>query len=463
MNASYAKSPFSKTTLAQIGSYCAVELGVDIDMTVPKHVVSVFSRYMRYAKEFRSAISAQRIEQDGKLTSKQLDDLLSTVCVLEYITVMCSIFNERFLNRNWCLTKENIDFEEKELETSLQFIYNWVEEKPQFLKLHPSLKTKAWVPHIIAMKTYKNIRIGISGFLGYARQVLELDGITFVAGLHSNQSILESYFSCLRFHNNDTASKMGRSRAADNVRRTIKNSPTSLLKVKTRKDERTSTYNSWNGILGTRLESQIPVSFMKATSTEPKTTFSTIVKTGLKERLLDGGFVTLLLSDPTFVGFSKQSIGTNRENFFKTIVSRNLDSQKFDQGCQQIVERCWLALDAAVAIKSKNDYRRHYHTHILDILTQGEYVLSMKQYVECLDDSLGMAILYQIISNQMLRFIPKILISTFPRQSVAITVNDWKVAQATEMNRFFGWALFSMKKKQEKGGTKLGKMRLIIF
>ena len=163
------------------------------------------------------------------------------------------------------------------------------------------------------------------------------------------------------------------------------------------------------------------------------------------------------------MGFSKQSIGTNRENFFKTIVSRNLDSQKFDQGCQQIVERCWLALDAAVAIKSKNDYRRHYHTHILDILTQGEYVLSMKQYVECLDDSLGMAILYQIISNQMLRFIPKILISTFPRQSVAITVNDWKVAQATEMNRFFGWALFSMKKKQEKGGTKLGKMRLIIF
>ena len=111
------------------------------------------------------------------------------------------------------------------------------------------------------------------------------------------------------------------------------------------------------------------------------------------------------------------------------------------------MQRCWLALDAAVVIKSKNDYRRHYHTHILNMLTRGDNVLLMTQYVECLDNSLGMAILLQVISNQMLRFIPKILISKFPSQSESISDIDWKVAQATEMNRFFGWALYDIRRE----------------
>ena len=113
-----------------------------------------------------------------------------------------------------------------------------------------------------------------------------------------------------------------------------------LLTVKESKERRSVTYKSWDGILDNRLDTQRPISFMKATSTEPKTTFSAIVKTGLEERLLDGGFINLLLSDPIFVGFSKQSIGSERKDFFKTIVSRNFDSQKFDLGCQQIVQRC---------------------------------------------------------------------------------------------------------------------------
>ena len=303
MNASYAKSPFSNTTLSQLSTYCAGQLCHDLNTTTEKRDITVYCRFMGYAKEFRSALSDIKTEK-GKLTFEQ-KEVLATVCILEYNTVMYSIFNERFLNAKWFLTLKNIDDEEKELKKSLQFICNWMMEKQQFLNQHPLLKNKAWEPHLLASKTYKNIRIGINGYLGYAKQVLQLDGIYFVPGLHSNQSILEAYFSSLRFHHHDTAAKMGRSAIADNVRRTITNGPGFLLLVKQSKERRKLTYESWNKILANRIERQRPISFMKATNIEPQTTFSAIVKTGLEGRLLHGGFINLLLSDPIFAGFSK--------------------------------------------------------------------------------------------------------------------------------------------------------------
>ena len=168
MNASYAKSPFSKTTLSQLSTYCASQLCHDLNTSTEKGDITVYCRFMGYAKKFRSALSDIKTEK-GKLNFEQ-KEVLATVCILEYNTVMYSIFNERFLNAKWFLTLKNIDDEEKELKKSLQFISNWMMEKKQFLNQHPLLNRKAWEPHLLASKTYKNIRLGISGFLGYAKQ-----------------------------------------------------------------------------------------------------------------------------------------------------------------------------------------------------------------------------------------------------------------------------------------------------
>ena len=449
MNASYAKAPFTKTTLSQLSAFCAEQLDINFDPKSVKYGISVYSRFMGYAKTFREALS--KLKTEGvELTTGQ-GEVLATICTLEFNTVMCSIFNERFLNRNWKLTPDNIVDEKKELETSLQFLCNWMMEKEQFMSINPSLGVKSWEQHLLATKTYKNIRIGVSGFLGYAKQVLKLEGVEFVPALHSNQSILEAYFSSLRYQHNDTAAKMGRSAAGDNLKRTIKNGVKSLMTVKERKEKRSLTYKSWDETGSNRLESNTTVPYMKATRPQPKTTFSSIVKSGLEARLLNGGFVQLLLSDPTFVGFSKQSIDTTREPFFKKIVSRDFVSQEqFDLGCQRIVDHLYIALDTAVDIKCTANYRRYYHAHILRISTTENITLLMKSHVVGLDDSLGMAILYQVLSNSMLKYIPKIFISKFPPRADPLIANDWKIAQATEMNRFVGWALYDVRTKTRK-------------
>ena len=77
MNASYAKSPFSKTTLSQLSIYCAGQLCHDLDTTTEKRDITVYCRFMGYAKEFRSALSDIKTEK-GKLTFEQ-KEVLATV------------------------------------------------------------------------------------------------------------------------------------------------------------------------------------------------------------------------------------------------------------------------------------------------------------------------------------------------------------------------------------------------
>ncbi|GAX18005.1 hypothetical protein FisN_18Hu218 [Fistulifera solaris] len=62
-----------------------------------------------------------------------------------------------------------------------------------------------------------------------------------------------------------------------------------------------------------------------------------------------------------------------------------------------------------------------------------------------------MAFLYQILAKVVLGEINNILLKMKPAAEARDTAVDWRVRQKTDVNRFMGWALFSLRTKLHKG------------
>jgi hypothetical protein len=58
--------------------------------------------------------------------------------------------------------------------------------------------------------TCNNMRVGIVGFLAYARLVLQLDCVQYVPMLHSSSSTIEEAFSQIRMHRGDNPANISR-------------------------------------------------------------------------------------------------------------------------------------------------------------------------------------------------------------------------------------------------------------
>lgn len=71
--------------------------------------------------------------------------------------------------------------------------------------------------------------------------------------------------------------------------------------------------------------------------------------------------------------------------------------------------------------------------------------------VPSLSNRIGFSILYQIISKAVLSQVPNMVEALKPPLTRLDATPDWKQAQSTDVNRFVGWALFSMRTKTRKG------------
>ena len=116
--------------------------------------------------------------------------------LLVYMWVIESLFNNLFLNRHEKLTAGNIDIYEQLVKGLLKYMEDWKLAQLQRKKRG----VPNWIKSFLAHKTYKNLRVAVSGFFHFARYMLndvfmEEDGLVYVPMLCSNQLSLEGKFS----------------------------------------------------------------------------------------------------------------------------------------------------------------------------------------------------------------------------------------------------------------------------
>lgn len=191
------------------------------------------------------------------------------------------------------------------------------------------LKERSWAPHLLAAKTFRNIRIGVSGFFGYARDILTAhanDGsLKYVPALHSTQSILEAQFGRVRARNHDTGSKYPVSAASANALSVIDHGG-NISDVEQGTRERDDKFTSWCAKRGKKQTDNIPFAPVCNVSRAPITPFAKFVLKALQEKVAEGGFATFLMNDPVFCDFAKQSIHTPQERLYQSIIKAKHDN-----------------------------------------------------------------------------------------------------------------------------------------
>ena len=71
----------------------------------------------------------------------------------------------------------------------------------------------------ISKVTYRNLKVAITGFFGYADKLLtKKEKLLSVPMLHSNQSSIEAFFSYIRCHSKDNGRDIGKSLLAHNLK-----------------------------------------------------------------------------------------------------------------------------------------------------------------------------------------------------------------------------------------------------
>jgi hypothetical protein len=126
------------------------------------------------------------------------------------------------MNKDWELSLENIDDEEREMKQVMRYYGDWMAEKANYRQKFLNRNDKGWEKCLFADDTYRNIRIGVCGFFSYAREALNMnygsERLQYVPALNSNQSNLEGFFSKVRHMHHDTVSRDGTAVAANKSR-----------------------------------------------------------------------------------------------------------------------------------------------------------------------------------------------------------------------------------------------------
>jgi len=173
MNVPLAKAAFCKEVLAEILDYCCMQLTDELkknDLDPERDKEKGYKVkggqgsgkwFLHYAAMFRKAIPT-----DAQ-SHKKYKQVKSDICLLEYLSVMHSIFIEPLVNKDWCLTLTNIDEELAAIREAVALLGTWQEEKSLFqAALPPGANKTSWQHHLMAWKMYCNLRIGVSGFFG---------------------------------------------------------------------------------------------------------------------------------------------------------------------------------------------------------------------------------------------------------------------------------------------------------
>jgi hypothetical protein len=146
--------------------------------------------HMAQSLQDSTLVHELRLEAEGKLGT-----IRSELASLQYLIVVREIFIEVFMNKMENLTREKIDSYEEYVKSKLDYFSGWKEMQ----LARQAAKCDDWLKSFLAPETWKNLRIAVTGFLGYTRAILSAcPDVAFVPFLHSNTSIIEAFFSCQR-------------------------------------------------------------------------------------------------------------------------------------------------------------------------------------------------------------------------------------------------------------------------
>jgi hypothetical protein len=198
MDVSLAKDPFKHATLDAMLYHLSQQLDCERE---------VQAAYPDGGEDLSGCIAVLR--EHATMAENVTDETKSDLLVLQYCASISTIYINLFMHQRRRLTPTNIDDIEARLTMAMEFFQEWRSDQ---LKAKAELKktdtsSKAWERWFLAHQTYLHMRIGIVGFLCYARNVFALGAADFVPFLHSNTSILEAYFSQVRRMNRDTPLK----------------------------------------------------------------------------------------------------------------------------------------------------------------------------------------------------------------------------------------------------------------
>jgi hypothetical protein len=215
MNVSFAKAPFKDKTITKMCNYLGKELGCleQLYASKGKCYAPGSSKWVAYCSVIKSYV----------MTSTEIQ-IKQAVYVLEYQVIIHEIFIARMMNKEYCITKANIDEEESKMKDFLKYFAEWKQEQQEFRRTEAKTKNLDWKKYFLAEQTYTNLRLMIAGFFHYARTVLDhADGPEYVPALHSNQSSIEALFSWIRHIGRDSVRDFGGGIGSRNAIRTASN------------------------------------------------------------------------------------------------------------------------------------------------------------------------------------------------------------------------------------------------
>ncbi len=206
MNASLAKQPFTSKTLGTIIKHCAISAGGNAEDLILAAKSS--DEYTKAGSGEKLLLQLQALQRVN-LPEDKRNVIQSDIAYLEVAVTVHRIYNERFMNNAWGLTRKSIDSEEEQLKDCLQFLETWRQGTKEYQKDDESIRRQVRERFFLSTKTYRNMKFAICGFVQYARHMLHAlpsNKIQYVNSGHSNTSALESRFSIAKRSGlNDTA------------------------------------------------------------------------------------------------------------------------------------------------------------------------------------------------------------------------------------------------------------------
>ena len=128
----------------------------------------------------------------------------SGIAELTYRAHVGCLFNETFMNRHRKLERCNFSDEKQKIKKILNYFKYWNECKHERSKKTDLWGDKLWEKSFMSDITFGMLITSVEGFLDYAHFVLGEEFANYIPYLHSNSSVIESFFSVMRAHNADT-------------------------------------------------------------------------------------------------------------------------------------------------------------------------------------------------------------------------------------------------------------------
>jgi hypothetical protein len=211
MNVSHTKKCVELKTLVEMANHCYDKLGVPHQERLKIKESENGNRLgfmVEVAEHLRQALNVREAFND---LPANLPALHSSISSLEWLAHVHEIFDNRLMNMNFSITRENIDRYEEQVKKSLDYFHRlWLKQQDRRSKLKPG--DDSWQSQFLASKTWLNLRTTCCGFFGYCRNIFQYadshkDDIACyaISPAHSNSSVIEAWFSLVRGCNGDSA------------------------------------------------------------------------------------------------------------------------------------------------------------------------------------------------------------------------------------------------------------------